>query len=155
MNPEVKAKKLAESKEETIQVAIDEDVEKVVSVTPSYTPPASPCDYLFIIRANACVKCKGVSCTASKDKKVSDIQYCKAEWPDCTIYVDAREAGVRPLCPYQGPPPEGRGSCTGVWCYARDRQVRVLKTCMKWDLNCSTFMLEKWHGKPFYRDKVM
>ncbi len=54
-------------------------------------------------------------------------------------------------CPYQGPPPEGLTSCLGLWCYGRNKNIRIDKTCVAWQ-ECSVYMMSKWKGIPFYRE---
>lgn len=55
-------------------------------------------------------------------------------------------------CPYQGPTPEGRTSCLGIWCYANNKNIRVDKNCVNWQI-CSVFAMNKYKGVKFYRDR--
>lgn len=116
--------------------------------------PPHECPYLVVIAGNACSTCRGISCMASKDKKISDVEYCKTEWPDCLQYLEAIENGVRAVCPYYGfPPPEKPECCSGQYCYAREAAVKVLKACLHWQ-DCTDFLMSKYEGKPFHRSKI-
>lgn len=116
--------------------------------------PDHECPYLVIIAGNACSTCRGVSCMASKDKKISDTLYCKTEWPDCLLYEEAVENGVRPICPYYGlPPPDKPHCCSGQYCYAKNSAVKVIKACYHWNV-CSTYLMAKYEGVPFHRSKL-
>jgi len=60
---------------------------------------------------------------------------------------------VRPSdCPYQGPAPEGVQSCLGIWCYAKNKNIRVDKTCVNWEI-CTRFLMSKYKGVPYYADQ--
>ena len=52
-------------------------------------------------------------------------------------------------CPYQGLPPVGMTSCLGIWCYGRNKNIRVDKTCVNW-VECSVYAMSKYKGVPFY-----
>ena len=52
-------------------------------------------------------------------------------------------------CPYQGTPPVGMTSCLGIWCYGRNKNIRVDKTCVNWEI-CSVYAMSKYKGVPFY-----
>jgi hypothetical protein len=67
------------------------------------------------------------------------------------LLIEVADAKAEKTCPYMGPTPEGRASCTGLHCYARDECIRVLKTCRKWQ-KCSVYMMSKWRGIPFYKE---
>ena len=61
--------------------------------------------------------------------------------------VEVRESG----CPYQGRVPDDRTSCLGIWCYARNKNIRVSKGCVNWQI-CTQFLMAKYKGVTFYRD---
>ena len=52
-------------------------------------------------------------------------------------------------CKYQGPPPAGMTSCLGLWCYGRNKNIRIDRTCVAWQ-ECSVYLMSKWKGVPFY-----
>ena len=113
-----------------------------------------PCPYLVVIAGSGCSSCKGTTCMASKDKKISNDDYCRYEWQDCILYEESTAAGVPSSCPYISlTVPEGRYSCTGMWCYARNKAVKVSKRCRNWSA-CGPFLEAKSDGKPFYRKAV-
>jgi len=60
-------------------------------------------------------------------------------------HPDVRESS----CPYQGLPPVGMTSCLGIWCYGRNKNIRVDKTCVNW-VECSVYAMSKYKGVPFY-----
>lgn len=113
------------------------------------------CKYVYWAR-DSCASCQGHRCAAAADKKlapelIEDV--CKTiEHLHCTYYTEAVRTNLPAVCPYQGPPPEGRICCSGVWCYGNDRTIRVPKSCKKFWVNCDIFARKKWAGKPFYRD---
>jgi len=144
------------STEESTDVTISTDgVEYTLTVEPEI--PEHPCPYLVIIAGNACSSCRGISCVAAKDKKISNETYCKEEWPDCLIYEKAIADGVRPNCPYFGFPPEGKTACRGLWCYAKDYGlggvIKSVKRCRQWP-HCGRYLESKSAGVPFHRKKV-
>ena len=52
-------------------------------------------------------------------------------------------------CPYQSTKlPEGKQSCTGVWCYANNKSVRVPKNCWNYAI-CTVYLMSKFKGVPF------
>lgn len=52
-------------------------------------------------------------------------------------------------CPYQSTViPEGKKSCTGIWCYAENRAVRVPKNCRNFAI-CTVYLMSKFKGVPF------
>ena len=55
-------------------------------------------------------------------------------------------------CPYQGPAPEGVQSCLGIWCYAKNKNIRVDKTCVNWKI-CTRFLTCNYKGVPYYADQ--
>lgn len=60
---------------------------------------------------------------------------------------------VRPSdCPYQGPAPEGMQSSMGIWCYAKNKNIRVDKTCVNYKI-CTRFLMSKYKGVPYYADQ--
>lgn len=136
----------------TFEFLYDEGVEEEIEV------PKQPCPYLVIIAGSACGSCRGTSCMASKDKKISDVEYCKYEWQDCLSYINAVEKGIRPTCPYFGLPPEGKTACRGVWCYAKDYGIggviKSVKRCTQWP-HCGRYLESKSAGVPFHRKKVI
>lgn len=114
------------------------------------------CKYLYWAR-DSCADCRGHRCAAAGDKKLAPSlieDTCKTEeHRECKYFLDALKTNMPAICPYQGPPPpEKLQSCSGVWCYADNRNVRVPKSCRKFWVNCMTFARAKWAGKPFYRD---
>jgi len=132
------------SDEEIVYTAL-ENIEPVIEAQ------TTPCPYLSVIAGQACASCRGTSCMASKDKKISDADFCRYEWPDCIVYEEGKAAGVRAACPYLGLTiPEGRSACCGMWCHARDRGVRVAKVCYRFG-SCGKYLEAKSDGKPFYR----
>jgi hypothetical protein len=137
--------------------ATESYVEEYVEYTttePIIEAQEQPCPYLAIIAGSSCSGCRGTSCTASKDKKISDEDYCRYEWPDCILYEEGIAAGVRQSCPYLSTViPEGRTACCGLWCHARNKGVRVVRACRGWDV-CGRFLEAKSDGKPFYRKKI-
>lgn len=127
----------------------------VDELEPIVEAQTSPCPYLAIIAGQACSSCRGTSCMASADKKISDADFCKYEWPDCIIYEEGKAAGVRAMCPYLGLTiPEGRSACCGMWCHARDSGVRVVKVCYRYG-SCGRYLQAKGDGKPFYRKAII
>ena len=132
-----------------------EDIEETISyVEPIIESQSIPCTYLVVIAGSGCSSCKGTTCMASKDKKISNDDFCKTEWLDCLIREDALKEGVRASCPYiMLSVPEGRYSCTGMWCHARNKAVKVSKRCRNWSA-CGPFLEAKSDGKPFYRKAV-
>ncbi len=60
-------------------------------------------------------------------------------------HKDVRESS----CPYQGPTPDDRTSCMGIWCYARNKNIRVSKGCVNWQI-CTQYLLNKFKGVEFY-----
>lgn len=119
--------------------------------------PDEPCPYLIVIAGSACSTCRGASCMASKDKKISDPDYCRIEWQECLIYHDAVAQGIRTVCPYLGSPPEGRHACRGLWCYAKDYGlggvVKSVKRCRQWSV-CGRYLESKSAGVVFHRRKL-
>jgi len=52
-------------------------------------------------------------------------------------------------CPYQSTRiPAGESTCTGVWCYANNKPVRVPKNCWHFDI-CTVYLMSKYKGVPF------
>jgi len=51
-------------------------------------------------------------------------------------------------CPYQGEPPAGAHSSTGLWCYARGKPIRVAKTCLNYR-ECTVYLMSKYMGVPY------
>jgi len=52
-------------------------------------------------------------------------------------------------CPYQTTNvPEGRKSCTGIWCYVSNKSVRVPKGCWNYQI-CTDYLMSKYKGVPF------
>lgn len=52
-------------------------------------------------------------------------------------------------CPYQSTTiPEGKKSCTGIWCYAENKAVRVPKNCWNFGI-CTVYLMSKYKGVPF------
>lgn len=52
-------------------------------------------------------------------------------------------------CPYQSTsPPAGMNPCTGVWCYANNKSVRVPKNCWNFQI-CTVYLMSKMKGVPF------
>ena len=138
-------------KEKTVEETTTSYVEDLVEITstvdtveePLIEAQTTPCPYLFIIAGNSCANCRGNSCMASSDKKISNEDYCKYEWLDCIQYEEAKDAGVRAVCPYLGfTIPEGRSACCGLWCHARDSGVRVAKVFISWS-NCGRYLEAK------------
>lgn len=53
------------------------------------------------------------------------------------------------LCPYQSTTlPEGKSSCTGVWCYANNKSIRVPKNCWNYSI-CTVYLMSKFKGVPY------
>jgi hypothetical protein len=69
---------------------------------------------------------------------------------DVELLIEIAGAEKTRICPYQGPTPVGRASCTGVHCYAEDKCVRVLKNCRNWTI-CTPYLMSKYMGKPYYK----
>ena len=119
--------------------------------------PETPCPYLFIIAGNACSNCRGASCMASKDKKISNVDYCKTEWLDCLIYHEGILNSVAPVCPYFGLPPPGKTACRGIWCYAKDYGIggviKSVKRCKQWKY-CGRYLEAKQAGVPYHRSRI-
>ena len=132
-----------------------EDIPSVITPEPpTEEKPSIPCTYLVVIAGSGCSSCKGTTCMASKDKKISNDDFCKTEWLDCLIREEALKDGVRASCPYISlTVPEGRYSCTGMWCHARNKAVKVSKRCRNWSA-CGPFLEAKSDGKPFYRKAI-
>ena len=52
-------------------------------------------------------------------------------------------------CPYQSTnPPPGMKPCTGVWCHANNKSVRVPKNCWNFQI-CTVYLMSKFKGVPF------
>ncbi len=146
-----KAKKEVESQELYMDEVVEElccEEEEVPFV------PDKPCPFLVIIRGDTCSSCRGTSCMASDDKKISDAQYCEEEWPECLTYEVGRDTGMKPVCPYFGYPPEDVYCCSGIYCYARKKAVKVVKSCRGWH-DCGNFLQAKSDGVQFHRAKVI
>ena len=139
-------------------IPFDTPIEEITSTIsyeePTEDTPSIPCTYLVVIAGSGCSSCKGTTCMASRDKKISNDDFCKTEWLDCLIREEALKDGVRASCPYISlTVPEGRYSCTGMWCHARNKAVKVSKRCRNWSA-CGPFLEAKSDGKPFYRKAI-
>lgn len=120
--------------------------------------PDPPCGHLFWDTGRGCDNCQGFRCSASGDKKVDKSlaeELCKTEdYKGCKIFLEARKTGAPVRCPYQGPPPADEATCSGLWCYAENRPIRVPKSCIKWARNCGAVGRARFAGKPFYRQTI-
>ncbi len=116
------------------------------------------CKYIYWAR-DSCVSCQGHRCASAGDKKLDPglvDEICRTtKHLECLYYAQAIETGTPQTCPYQGPPPADKVGCTGAWCYADNRNIRVPKTCKKFGVNCDVFARKKWAGVPFYRNLPM
>lgn len=121
----------------------------------------SQCPYLVYRQSGGCSGCWGFRCTAGEnEKRITDTGICKT-WPDyteCVAFlgktggvVDAKylTAPVEVLCPYLGAPPADQHSCTGMWCYARNKMVKVTKGCKNFEI-CTVYCLSNYKGVPFH-----
>lgn len=131
----------------------EEDTFTILTATAEGSPEF--CNYIYWAR-DSCKDCQGHRCAAAGDKKVAPglfEEICRTTAHlDCLYYLNAIEKGIAQICPYQGPPPEDKIACQGVWCYADNKAIRVPKACRKFWVNCDTFARKKWAGVPFYRD---
>jgi len=127
-------------------------------------PSPSQCPYLYYKEGGGCSSCWGFRCSASEvEKRIVDTTMCKT-WPDyteCVAFVnrvgaktgEASSAYILPpvkqTCPYMGTPPQGKQSCSGAWCYARNQPVRVSKGCEVFEI-CTVYLMSKFKGVPFH-----